>query len=347
MIPQAVCNQFGLSNILSGEVLGQGLINSSYKITTSNGNAYFLQQINTLIFKNPMALQENYVLIEEHLSSHNSLLLPKLIRTITGELLYQQNNQSWRCFAFIQNTYSPQTLDTPEQAYETAYCYGLFTAALHDVDSNEVQTVLPRFHDLSYRFEEFTQALNNASQSVIADVADLIAAIEKEQWLVSWFEKIKQDKTDFPLRILHHDCKISNILFDKITHAVRCPVDLDTTQPGLFFSDIGDMMRTMVPDKDENDKDSQGIRLRPPFFNAITDGYLAAMSDHLTHEEKTELPKSGMAMTYMQAMRFLTDHLNGNVYYKTEYAEQNKNRAANQLQLLHLLQEYVKENYNS
>ncbi len=346
MIPHSVCNQFGFTGILSGELLGQGLINSSYKVTTNSGNAYFLQQINASIFTKPMALQENYVLIEQHLSSHDSLQLPKLIRTTSGELLYYRNGASWRCFEFIANTYSPQTLETPEQAYETARCFGLFTAALHNLNSSQVQTVLPRFHDLSFRFEEFTQALQKALPDTVSGVMNLIEIIKKEQWLVRWFASIKNDGTAFPLRIMHHDCKISNILFDKPTNAVRCPVDLDTTQPGLFFSDIGDMMRTMVPDKDENERNSQSIQFRPQFFNSVTDGYLDAMADYLTAEEKTWLPKAGMVMAYMQAMRFLTDHLNGNVYYKTEYAEQNKDRAANQLQLFYLFQGYVKENVN-
>lgn len=346
MVPQQVCDQFGLTAVLSSELLGQGLINSSYKITAENGKAYFVQQINASIFTNPLALQENYVLIEQHLLSHHSLQLPKLIRTTAGELLYRLDSQSWRCFEFIPNTYSPQTLDTPEQAYETAHCFGLFTAALSSLDSDKVQTVLPCFHDLSYRFEEFMLALQNALPGVVTEVSELIENVKEEQWLIDWFEEIRNDKRAFPLRILHHDCKISNILFDITTNAVRCPVDLDTTQPGLFFSDIGDMMRTMVPDKDENEKESQIIQLRPQFFKAVINGYLDAMRDDLTKEERSHLPKAGMMMTYMQAMRFLTDYLSGNVYYKTSYAKQNKDRAANQLQLLRLLKEYVSEHYS-
>ena len=127
-IPQTVCDRFGFPAIRSCELMGQGLINSSYKIALEDGNEYFLQQINTSIFTNPMALQENYVLIEDHLSSHGSLQLPKLIRTTSGELLYHTDNTHWRCFAFVANTYSPKTIDTAEQAYQTAQCFGLFTA---------------------------------------------------------------------------------------------------------------------------------------------------------------------------------------------------------------------------
>lgn len=339
---QNIASHFGLTSVVASELFGHGLINSSYRVTTDDGKAYFLQQVNTSVFTNPQVIQENYRLLEKHLSSQGALQLPRLIPATSGELLYHADGKSWRCFEFLTGTYSPTVLNTPGQAYETARCFGSFTAALHTLDNNQVQTVVPHFHDLSYRFGEFAKAQQQAPEHAIASVKYLIETIEEYRWLNDWFEMVNADKNAFPLHILHHDCKVSNILFDKATHAIRCPVDLDTTQPGLFFSDIGDMMRTMVPDKDENETDIQSIRLRPEFFQAVITGYLDAMANHLTREEKENLPKAGMVLAYMQAMRFLTDYLNGNVYYRTEYKEQNKDRTANQLRLLHLFQEYAK-----
>lgn len=340
---QSICKHFGVDDILSAEPLSNGLINSSYKVQAQDGQLYFLQQVNTAIFKVPLALQTNYGQIDSYLSARHEMHLPQLIKTIHGELLYGHENEVWRCFAFVPGTFSPLTVDTPEQAYDVANCFGAFTAALHDFDNNRLEIVIPRFHDLSFRHEEFQAALQKASRERIYSVKELIEQTEEHNYLVDWFQKIASDKKVFPQHVMHHDCKVSNILFDKKTGDVLCPIDLDTTQPGLFFSDIGDMIRTMTPNKSEDEKDVNAITVRPAFLKAITDGYTDAMRGCLTPEETEGLHRSGMLMTYMQAMRFLTDYLNGNVYYKTEYPEQNKDRTANQLRLLQLLAKHAEQ----
>ena len=146
----------------------------------------------------------------------------------------------------------------------------------------------------------------------------------------------------YPLHILHHDCKIANILFDENTNEIFSPIDLDTTQPGLFFSDIGDMFRSMTPSISEGEADIQSMVLREDFYQAIRDGYLSAMSQYLTKDELESIDLSGKLIVYMQALRFLTDYLNNDIYYQIEYSEQNKDRAANQFCLLSLLENHIK-----
>ena len=345
-VPSIVCESFGLYPVASVEPINNGLINSSYKIALADGKLYFLQQINTSVFKAPLALQMNYLLIEQHLSASGRIVLPKLVETESRNLLFEHEQKNWRCFEFFNHTYTPQIIETPEQAYEVANCFGLFTSLLHNFDSRKLETVLPNFHDLHFRYTEFKASLQQASAKRTAAVAHLIQNIEDNKELVAWYVKISSDSTAYPLHILHHDCKVSNVLFDKNTHTVRCPIDLDTTQPGLFFSDIGDMIRTIVPNKNENDTEIENLQIRSVYFEAVLNGYLDAMAACLTVEEKEQLPTAGMMMIYMQAMRFLTDYLNGDVYYKTEYEDQNKDRAANQLQLLRLLQEFIKDKTN-
>ena len=340
MIVQTICKKFDLPTIQSSEPLLSGLINSSYKLNAKD-NAYFLQKINTSVFKSPAALQNNYKQIQQHLFDKGEFELPEMIKTVSGDMFYNHNGDAWRCFQFVKNTYSPTVVQTPEKAYEVARCFGLFTAALHDLNSQKLEVVLPRFHDLNFRFSQFTNALRHAPAKRKEEVQHLIDRVHQHAFLLTLFQNIQADKTAFPLHIMHHDCKISNILFDVDTDAIRCPIDLDTTQPGLFFSDIGDMIRTIVCSLNEDAPNVDELALRTGFFEAVTQGYLSAMSGYLTEAEKSNIHYSGSFMAYMQALRFLTDFLNGNVYYKTVYPEQNKDRTANQLQLLDLLQQHT------
>lgn len=346
MLLQAVCNNFNLTDIQSSQSLTSGLINHSYKINLNNGDSYFLQRINTAVFKNPVQLQHNYQLIQFHLQQEGSITLPKLIKTVNGEVYYDNNGEAWRCFEFLKNTYSPEIVSTPEKAYEVANCFGAFTAALHSIDINRLETILPDFHNLKLRYQQYLQALQNASAERKASAKELIAHIEQYTTLVAWYTSVSKNAKAFPLRIMHHDCKISNILFDKDTDAIRCPIDLDTTQPGLFFSDIGDMIRTIVPSLHEDDTNLQALTIRPDFLHAIAEGYLDAMADSLTKDEKENLQYAGSILIYMQALRFLADYLNGNVYYKTTYPDQNKDRTANQLLLLDLVHRHTSKNKN-
>lgn len=341
MMINAVCEHFGLLNIHSSSLLTTGLINSSYKVSLQNAGSYFVQRINTTLFTEPMALQTNYVNIQQHVMRHGAMQLPLLITTKSGELLYKQDNEVWRCFQFIDNTYSPDAVHTPEKAYEVANCFGSFTAAMQSFNSQDLNVILPRFHDLHLRFQQLKEALQNAPAEMKNRVQKLTEQIEKNRHLVQWYQQVSADTTAFPLHILHHDCKISNILFDRDTNAILCPVDMDTTQPGLFFSDVGDMIRTMSSTSNENDTDIAHMEVRPDFIKAIMNGYLDAMSAHLSAEERQQIHYAGSVMIYMQAMRFLTDYLNGNIYYNTQYDDQNKDRAANQLKLLDLLQHHM------
>jgi thiamine kinase-like enzyme len=144
---------------------------------------------------------------------------------------------------------------------------------------------------------------------------------------------------------MHHDAKIGNVLFNKINGRVICLVDFDTAMPGYYFSDLGDMIRSMAGCCDENSTDFDGIGIRKDFYDAILAGYLDVMKEQLTGSEKKYIHYAGLVMIYMQALRFCTDYLEKDVYYKTTYPEQNYDRARNQLALLKRLEEFLKEEY--
>jgi Ser/Thr protein kinase RdoA (MazF antagonist) len=170
----------------------------------------------------------------------------------------------------------------------------------------------------------------------------VIAELRQRKYLVDFYASIKNNP-EYPVRLMHHDCKIGNILFDVDTREVICPIDLDTIMPGKYFSDLGDMIRTMACTVDENSREWENIDVKPEFYNAIVEGYLQGIGTELTAAEKENIHKSGLLMTYMQTLRFVTDFLQGDVYYRTTYPEQNLNRALNQLVLLEKLEDYLNQ----
>ena len=162
--------------------------------------------------------------------------------------------------------------------------------------------------------------------------------------LVNFYASIRQSP-EFPDRVTHHDCKISNILFDKSNGQVICPVDLDTVMPGKCFSDLGDMIRSMACSQDENSRELDQLELLPDFYRSIVGGYLDGMGDLLGAAEKNHIHFSGLMMVYMQALRFLEDFLRGDSYYQTSYNDQNLDRALNQLALLDKLEIFLQQEY--
>ncbi|WP_447640079.1 MULTISPECIES: phosphotransferase enzyme family protein [Chitinophagaceae] len=343
MLDKEITDQFNIHQIKSIKPLSTGLINNSFAIESENGENVLLQQINTSIFLKPEDIQSNYQHIFDHFNRIGSYQLPKIIQTQDSKNLLYQQGTVWRCFEYFRNTYSPLIADTPEEAYTVAKCFGRFSADLSSIDIRQLQYILPGFHNLDMRFQQFETAIQNASKQRKVEAESLIQSANDNYPYVQWYQKISQNKEDYPLHILHQDCKIANILFWKDDASRLCPIDLDTTQPGLFFSDFGDMIRSMVPNISENDNNIEDMQLRVAFYDAIKKGYLEAMNDHLTPAEKEDIDLSGNIIIYMQALRFLTDFLNGDVYYKTEYPLQNKNRAANQFRLLELLQMHQKK----
>jgi len=340
MVHQSVLEAFDLLSYNEILPLSAGLINHSYKVTLSNNKLRFLQQVNTNIFKKPEWMQENYVLIQQHLNSKGGFHLPQIIHA-GRELVFKIGSKTWRCFEFLPNTYSPEKVYSAEKAYEVANCFGQFTGMLHDLDIRKLHTILPNFHNLQYRYDQMIDALSNANDNAKESAKDLIQDVFENRHLLHWYNKIQDSKLAYPIHTMHHDCKISNILFNKDFDALQCPIDLDTTQPGLFFSDLGDMIRTIVPTLPEDAADIEDLHIRTDFYDATVQGYIDAMAAYLTKEERQDLHYAGAVLVYMQAIRFLADYLNNNIYYKVSYPEQNRDRTLNQLHLLHLLQQYT------
>jgi len=334
------------SGEISLNMVGGGLINHTFKITYGKIKNILLQQINKNVFNSPEDVQENYINIWKYLElKSGGLKIPSPIFIGESPLFIDENKEYWRAFEYIEEIQVFPIAQNAKQAELTAVAFANLTSLLNDFDARLLKNIIPGFHDLSLRYKQFEESLNNKSAERINTSGVLIKEAKKRNFYILLFEKIRQSD-QFPLRVMHHDAKIANILFNKNIGAVICPVDFDTTMPGYFFSDAGDMIRSMACTEDENSTNFNGIQIRKDFYEAITNAYQAIMGNKLTESEKTHFHYSGLLIIYMQALRFLTDYLNGDIYYQVNYPEQNFDRAKNQFKLLENLESFLKENYN-
>ncbi len=332
--------QFGLDpGAMSVTPFGSGLINSTWKVTDGSGKPlYILQKVNTAIFKSPEDIAYNIRLIGNYLQDrHPGYLFVPQLSTITGADLVKSDDGYYRLFPFVAASHTIDVVAKPQQAYEAARQFGQFTKLLAGPDAPDLKTTLPDFHNLSLRYRQFEDALQNGDLDRIGQSKALIEIIRQNKRIVREYEIYKGQ---FTARVTHHDTKISNVLFDDADKGL-CVIDLDTVMPGFFISDLGDMIRTYVCPVSEEEKDFSKISIRSEFYDAITEGYLSEMRTELSDAEYQHAAFAGEFMIYMQAVRFLTDHLNNDVYYGARYEGHNFVRAGNQLVLLNRLQDFL------
>lgn len=331
------------------EPVGSGLIHHTFKLSDAcSGKAYALQQVNTDVFPEPRNLQRNYRYVADALlNARSRFQLPAIIAGGSGHDLYLESagQKPWRMYAWIENSVTCSSVEDTGRAYAMAGAFGRFSADLLQDDPEKLQPVLPGFHDLAYRFRQLEAAVKQAEPYRLDPARPVLEQLESYTPLVDFYRRLSSEAFHFRRYILHHDAKISNILFDKTSGAVLTPVDLDTVMPGCYFSDFGDMVRSLAPDRDEHTSDCSDLQVRPGHYQALREGYLEQMYDCLTEEERKHFDYSGLLLAYMQSIRFLTDHLNGDTYYHTDYEGQNLERAVNQCTLLQRLEDFLVGRY--
>ena len=336
-MPQSVLPAYGFEEkSLIVETFGSGLINNTWKVT-AEGNDYILQRVNHAVFKQPEDIANNISLIGAYLrSNHPEYKFVSPVASSDGdEMIYKQGEGYFRMFPFVTGSHSKDVAETPEQAYEAATQFGRFTRLLHGINIKKLKITIPFFHDLTLRYQQFLLALEKGNKQRIDESASLIKSLASHVNIVTEYGNIKANP-EFKLRVTHHDTKISNVLFDS-TGKGLCVIDLDTVMPGYFISDVGDMMRTYLCPLSEEESDFEKIEVRDDFYKAIVQGYYNEMKDELTDTEKKYLFYTGTFMIYMQAIRFLTDYLNDDIYYGARYPKHNFIRAKNQTVLLEQL----------
>ena len=328
--------------------VGDGLINRSFKATSKmTGESFLLQEINQNVFPDPAKVQYNYELLWKYLQSQEIFFfIPEPKYFSDDAILFRDSKGNyWRVFEFVAGTMTFEIAEKPSQAWAVAESFAEFTASFSDFNPEQLAITIPGFHDLSLRFNQFKDSLRSHQYERIQKAAELINELKEREKYSSFFD-VMIESSEFPKRVMHHDAKISNVLFDEDSGEVMCPVDFDTVMPGYFFSDIGDMIRTMSCDVDETSTEIEKISIRKNYYESIIEGYLSVMRKFLTDAEKKYIHYSGIILIYMQALRFLTDYLNGDVYYKIIYPEQNFDRAINQLTLLKRLEEFLLKEYD-
>lgn len=311
---------------------GTGLINHTWKIVAGK-EEYILQRINQNVFKNPPDIAENMRALGEYLQKHAPgylFVLP--IKTTDGKEMVISPDGFFRLMPFIRNSRTYAVASAPEIACEAAREFGCFTKTLAGFDASQLRITLPDFHNLTLRYHQFEQSLLTGNRERIRQSSPEIQFLQDHHHIVTVYERIVSDK-NFKKRVTHHDTKISNVLFDENDHGL-CVIDLDTTMSGYFISDVGDMMRTYLCPLSEEEKDFSRLNVREDYFTAIAKGYLQEMNEELTGTELDHFVYSGEFMIYMQAVRFLTDYFNGDVYYGAKYEDHNFVRAKNQIVLL-------------
>jgi thiamine kinase-like enzyme len=351
----SILSEYGFDESeFSVKPFGNGLINHTWKIIYA-GKEFLLQKINQQVFKRPLEILDNCRLLESFFKTNHPDYLFVAPLPALNHLNYvvDVENNMYRLFPFVKNSHSYNSVTSPELAFEAAKQFGKFTRLLSLFDPAALYTTLPDFHNLSLRYLQYQQALENAGSLRIEKSTPVVSFLDEQKGIVEHFENARNNNS-FRQRVIHHDAKINNVLFDIGTNKALCVIDLDTVMTGYFISDVGDMLRTYLSSASEEESDTGLIQVREVYFYEIVKGYLSEMQSELSQLEIQYFVYAGKFAIYLQAIRFITDYLNNDLYYQIKYPEHNLVRANNQVILLkrylekekrmdELLEEYLNE----
>ena len=341
-----ILDQFQLKEkVVSVEPFGNGHINDTLKVTVENNEVkYVLQRINHLIFNNVDMLQNNIHTVTTHirrkLEEKGVADIDRKVLTFLpakdGKNYYFDGDSYWRVCLFIPRSKSYEEV-SPELSYEAGKAFGEFQSMLSDLPEGALGETIPNFHNMEFRLQQFHEAIANDPAGRLEEVSSLVEEIEKRADSMCIQERMYRERK-LKKRTNHCDTKVNNILFDEEGN-VLCVIDLDTVMPGFVLSDIGDFIRTAGNTGAEDDENLDNVRVNIPIFEAYTRGYMETARSFLTPMEIQLLPYGGRLLTYMQTVRFLTDYINGDVYYKIHRPKHNLIRTKAQFKLLQSLEE--------
>lgn len=330
-----------------------GLINSTYMLTFSDGNQdfqYVLQKINTNVFKKPDELMSNIMNVTGFLRNKINLSGGNAARE-TLTFLYtkentpyyrDENGGCWRSYKYIGKCYTCDKIDSEIKAFRSGKAFGKFQKMLSDYPAANLFETIPHFHDTPSRYEALKKAVkDNLSGRLQSVKNELSFALDREKDASKLVDLAAEDK--IPMRVTHNDTKINNVLFDSITNEAICVIDLDTIMPGLSLYDFGDSIRSGAVTSDENEQDLDKYGLDTALFKSYTEGFLSEAGHALNDEEIANLAFSAKLMTLECGVRFLTDYLNGDTYFKTDYPEHNLVRCRTQFKLVEDIEKHLDE----
>jgi Ser/Thr protein kinase RdoA (MazF antagonist) len=341
-----VSRQFHIyGDLLHAEPCKIGHINETYIATYNQGGVqvrYVHQKINTNVFKNPDAVMDNMVRVTSHqrrkLASRGARDASRRTLTVIpsreGKFYYRNGDgECWRTLVFVDGVRTFEAVETPTQAYEAGQAFGEFQSLLVDLPGARLAETIPHFHNTRKRFG----ALQNAIQ---ADRANRAKEAREEIEFALRQEKIvdvilsAMAKKKLPERVTHNDTKFNNVMLDVVTGKAMCVVDLDTVMPGCALYDFGDMIRTTTSPTLEDELDLAQVQMRMPMFKALARGYLETAGPFLTKNERALIAFSGKLITFTIGIRFLTDYLSGDIYFRVHRPHHNLDRARTQFKLV-------------
>ena len=337
---QSIVAQFNIEgNVTEVKPLGNGLINTTYKVVTEGAAPdYVLQHVNNAIFPDVEMLMGNIVAVTGHIrAKYEAAGVDDIARKVLsfvqakdGKYFYFDGEKYWRVMVFIPDTIS-QSAVTPESSYIVGETFGNFQAMLADIPVQLGETIKD-FHNMEFRLWQLREAVKENKVGRLAEVQWLVDELEKRAEVMCKGEQLHREGK-LAKRICHCDTKVDNILFDQ-DGKVLCVIDLDTVMPNFIFSDFGDFLRSAANTGKEDDKDLDNVNFNMDIFKAFTEGYLKSARCFLTPLEIENLSYAAALFPYMQTVRFLADYINGDTYYKTQYAEHNLVRSKAQFKLL-------------
>jgi len=347
--------RFGIEGeFLGARAHGSGHIHDTFVFEYLAGGEprrYLFQRLNTRVFRDPAALCENAVRISDHVSRKlaqrdvrdRGRRCLALIRARDGRpFCVDAEGVHWRAFHFIEGVRTCDIIEEPDQAYQAARSFGEFASDLVDLPGPPLAVTIPDFHDLAKRFGQLREAVRADSHGRAASVGAEIESASR------WYERLERALAEasfsaLPRRLVHNDCKLNNVLLDEQTGEGLCVIDLDTVMEGTVLCDFGELVRSGTCRSPEDERDLASMAFDLELFAALTAGYLAGTADFLTGAERRILPLAGPDLTLENALRFLTDHLSGDVYFRIHREGHNLDRARAQLRLLALMMEHFED----
>ena len=324
---------------VAAEPYGTGHINDTYAVTFDQAGSrvrYILQRINHNVFKDPAALMDNVQRVTAHLHSklagqeNASRRVLTLVPTHEGRSCHQDaTGDFWRAYLFIERARTYDAVESARQARQAAHAFGHFQQLLADLPAPPLHSTIPDFHHTPKRFAHFQNVLaaDAANRASLAK-AEIQFVLRNETMVGVLLE------AGLPERVTHNDTKFNNVMLDDGTGEGICVIDLDTVMPGLALYDFGDMVRTTTCPAKEDERDLSRIEMRFDMFDALVCGYLESAAGFLTNAEREHLAFSGKLITFEIGLRFLTDFLEGDVYFKVHREQHNLDRARTQLKLV-------------
>jgi aminoglycoside phosphotransferase (APT) family kinase protein len=335
---------------ISSERFGSGHINDTWVACFEDAGRrtrWLQQRINRRVFREPNQVMENVVRVTEHqrrvllragVADPERRALTLVAARSGGYSFLDRDGEHWRTYRFIEGASSHDVIRSAADARVAALAFGRFQAQLADLPGPRLHETIPRFHHARARFETLLEAAQRDAQGRLAGCRAELDFVRAREALVDRLLDLAEQGV-LPERITHNDTKLNNVLLDDRTGEALCVIDLDTVMPGLVLYDFGDLVRTATSASAEDERDLSRIALRPEMFSALVEGYLEGAGGFLTPAERAELAFSGLLVTLMIGMRFLTDHLCGDTYFPARRSGHNLDRCRAQLRLVESIEE--------